>query len=150
MIYSDRHRTFSRDIREMHFRPRLLADETEQRRGGKRRGRTRGHRLPGLHPADDGCDNVGATGAADLRSRGIVPRRRRHDDESATPATAATAGTARIIPDAADGHGRVLVIHPRRDCQNPALRERSPIPAGFAETVFVQQNARHIEVADER
>lgn len=135
----------------MHLRRRLLADETEQRRGGKRRGGTGGHWLPGPHPADvddDGCDNVGATDAADLRSRGIAPRRRR-PGESATPASAATAaaGTARIIPD---GDGRVLVVHPRRARQNSALRERYPVPAGLAETVFVQQNARHIEVADER
>lgn len=140
----------------MHFRPRLLADETEQRRGWKRRGGAGGHQPPGLHPADvddDGRDNVGATDAADLRFRGIMLCHRR-PDESATPATTA-AGTARISLVAADGHGRVLVVHPRRAHQNSALRERYPVPAGFAEAIdseplFVQQDARHIEVADER
>lgn len=139
----------------MHFRPRLLADETEQRRGGKQRGGTRRHQPPGLQPADvddDGHGNIGATDATDLRLGGIVLRRRRF--EPATPTTTA-AGTARIISDAADGHGRVHVVHLRRVRQNSALHERSPVPAGFAETVvgeslFVQQDARHIEVADER
>lgn len=141
------------------FRRRLLADETEQRRGGKRRrGGAGGHRFPGLHPADvddDGRDNVNATDPADLCFRGIVLRHRRPHESATRAATAAAAGTARIIPDAADGHGRVLVVHPRRARQNSALRERYPVPAGFAEAIdgeplFVQQDARHIEVADER
>lgn len=88
-----------------------------------------------------------------------MPRHRRRD-EFATPATIAAAATITGIVFDADGENsdgrRVLIVHLRgRAQQNTPLRERPLVPAGFAEAIiseplFVQQDTRYIEVADER
>jgi len=88
---------------------------------------------------DDGHGDVddidGAAGIAGFVD-GVLRHRRR--DEFATPATIAAATITGIVFDADDESNdgrRVLIVHLRAQ-QNTSLRERIPVPAGFAQAII--------------
>lgn len=116
---------------------------------------------------DDVADDVDV--AAD-RFYGIAGHvvgvfRQRYLRESATPSIATSTAATRIVVDASDENdgrfddGRgilvVVLVRLRRAQQTSSFRKRSLVAAGLAEAVInepflIQQDARNIEVANER